>query len=110
MNDSSNIAVIGEKDVILPFKAVGFDVYYDTERDDIISRCKSLTNDNCKIILITEAAAEKAADYLDTRTSIAYPIIIPIPDGIINRGYGLKRLNKNIEKAVGSKMGKQLSD
>lgn len=110
MNDSikTEIAVIGEKDVILPFKAVGFAVYYETARDDIIKRCKTLTDDGCKIILMTEREAEKVTDYLNTRARLPYPIIMPVPDGITNSGYGLKRLEKNIEKAVGQKTGGNL--
>jgi V/A-type H+-transporting ATPase subunit F len=106
MNDSNKkIAVIGEKDIILPFKAVGFDVYFDTEKADIIVRCKDLFAKDYKIILITEREAEKVTEYLDTMADVPYPIIIPIPDGITNNGYGIKRLNKNIEKAIGSEAG-----
>jgi V/A-type H+-transporting ATPase subunit F len=108
MNDSTEIAVIGEKDLILPFRAIGFTVYYDTESDGIIKRCKELTNNGCKIILITEKDAEKITDYLNTRAGLPYPIIMPIPDGITNSGYGLKRLEKNIEKAIGQKTGENL--
>lgn len=110
MNDliKPEIAVIGEKDVIMPFKAIGFAVYYDNERDDIIKRCRTLTEAGCKIILMTEREAEKVTDYLNTRARLAYPIIMPIPDGITNSGYGLKRLEKNIEKAVGQKTGGNL--
>lgn len=104
----AEVAVIGEKDIILPFKAIGFAVYYDTERDGIIKRCKGLTETECKIILITESAAEKVTDYLNTRAGLPYPIIMPIPDGITNSGYGIKRLEKNIEKAVGQKTGENI--
>ena len=105
MNGSNSIpiAVIGEKDIVLPFKAIGYGCYYETEKDDIIERCKELTELGYKIILILEKEAEKVGDYLNSRSSISYPIIIPIPDGVTNSGYGLTRLNKNIEKAIGRK-------
>ncbi|MDR1917480.1 MAG: hypothetical protein LBQ05_00650 [Christensenellaceae bacterium] len=108
MNNFTEIAVIGEKDIILPFKAIGFAVYYDTEPDDIIKRCKELTDAECKIILLPEKDAEKVTDYINSRAAFAYPIIMPIPDGITNSGYGIKRLEKNIEKAIGQKTGENL--
>jgi V/A-type H+-transporting ATPase subunit F len=103
-----NIAVIGEKDIILPFKAIGFAVFYDTEADGIIKRCKQLAERDCQIILITEKEAEKVGEYLDSRMAVPYPIIMTIPDGITNSGYGIKRLEKNIEKAIGQKTGENI--
>jgi V/A-type H+-transporting ATPase subunit F len=108
MNDSTEIAVIGEKDIILPFRAIGFAVYYDTDPDAIIKRCRELTESNCKIILLPEKEAEKVGDYINSRAGYAYPIIMPIPDGITNSGYGIKRLEKNIEKAMGQKTGENI--
>jgi V/A-type H+-transporting ATPase subunit F len=108
MSGLNNIAVVGEKDIVLPFKAIGFSVYYDTEREDITERLKDLAGKDFKIILITEKEAEKVGDYLALRAPISYPIIIPIPDGITNSNYGLKRLEQNIEKAIGSKTGGQI--
>lgn len=108
MNGSNSIAVIGEKDIVLPFKAIGYSCCYETEKDEIIARCKELAEMGCRIILILEKEAEKVGDYLNAMAAVSYPIIIPIPDGITNSGYGLTRLNKNIEKAMGSKTGGNL--
>ncbi|MDR0383798.1 MAG: hypothetical protein LBH47_00525 [Christensenellaceae bacterium] len=96
----SEIAVIGEKDIILPFLGIGYDVYFD------VTKINEL--ENYKIILITNTAAEKVKDYLARRASFPFPIIMPIPDGISNSNYGLKKIEDNIKKAIGSKQGENI--
>lgn len=108
MNNSNSIAVIGEQEIAMIFQAIGYDCFYDTQPDAIVARCKELDKQGYKIILILEKEAAKVEEYLNSRESIAYPIIMPIPDTITNNNYGMKRLSRNMEKAMGMKLGGNL--
>ncbi len=109
MNNSSKaIAVIGEQAIVKIFNALGYDCFYDTEPDAVIARCQALDTAGYKIILILEKTAAQIGKYLDSRAGMPYPIIMPIPDTITQENYGMQRLNQNMEKAMGIKVGGNL--
>jgi len=109
MNNSSKaIAVIGEQAIVKIFNALGYDCFYDTEPDAVIARCQALDTAGYKIILILETTAAQIGKYLDSHAGIPYPIIMPIPDTITQENYGMQRLNQNMEKAMGIKVGGNL--
>ncbi|SRR5574344_1820073 len=96
------IAVIGDANSVMIFKAVGFDVFYETEKEKIERRIHKLADQNYVIIYITEEAAEKVQDVINYYATATYPAIIPIPVGTESKGLGMKRIKSNVEKAVGA--------
>ena len=104
-NSNKTIAVIGEQAIVKVFHAIGYDCFYDTEPAAVITRCQKLDAAGYKIILILEKTAAQIGKYLDSRAGIAYPIIMPIPDTMTHSNYGMQRLNENMEKAMGIKIG-----
>ena len=107
-NSNKTIAVIGEQAIVKVFQAIGYDCFYDTNPEDVIARCQALDTAGYKIILILEKTAAQISKYLDSRAGIAYPIIMPIPDTVTHENYGMQRLNQNMEKAMGIKLGGNL--
>ena len=107
-NLNKAIAVIGEQALVKVFQAIGYDCFYDTQPEAVINRCHELETAGYKIILILEKTAAQIGKYLDSRASIAYPIIMPIPDTVSQTNYGMQRLNQNMEKAMGIKIGGNL--
>ncbi len=107
-NSNKTIAVIGEQAIVKVFQAIGYDCFYDTEPAAVIDRCQELDAAGYKIILILEKTAAQISQYLDSRAGIAYPIIMPIPDTVTHDNYGMQRLNQNMEKAMGIKLGGNL--
>jgi len=103
MNDSNenHIAVIGDKDTVLVFKALGMDVYFPNEDVNSKEILKQLVEYGYHIILITEREAILAGDYIESLADMPYPIILPIPDGVGNYGLGMGKITANIEKASG---------
>lgn len=104
-NSNKTIAVIGEQALVKVFGAIGYDCFYDTQPDAVIARCQALDAAGYKIILILEKTAAQIGKYLDSRAGIPYPIIMPIPDTVTKEHYGMQRLQKNMEKAMGIKVG-----
>lgn len=100
--DKNKIAVVGDPSSVMIFKAVGFDVFYEQEPDQIKRRLHTLADEGYVVIYITEMAASLAADVIDEYATATFPAIIPIPAGSKSLGLGMKRVKENVEKAVGA--------
>lgn len=102
MKDLGKIAVIGDKDTALPFKAMALETFVATTEGQIREVVEKLIKDEYSIILITESQAEKITDIIEKIKHQAYPIILPIPNGVSSgSGFGQKNIQTNIEKATG---------
>ena len=96
------IAVIGDPSSVMIYKAVGFDVFYETEKAKIEQRIHKLAEEGYVIIYITETAAQQAQEVINIYATATFPAIIPIPAGTKSLGLGMKRIKSNVEKAVGA--------
>ena len=99
----SKIAVIGDKDSVYGFAALGLDVYYTTGSEDDAAVFKRLVQSGSYgIIYITEAAAALAEKEIEKTRSLPSPAVILIPGVSGNTGEGLRAVRLSVEKAVGS--------
>lgn len=96
------VAVVGDKDSILAFKALGVDVYPVLEPEEARHRIDGLAKDNYGVIFVTEQVAEKIPDTIDRYNRIMTPAVILIPSNQGSLNIGLQRISDNVEKAVGS--------
>jgi len=96
-----NIAVIGDRDSILGFKTLGLSVHFAYDQDRVRSLITRLAREKTAIIFITEPLAKMVPDMLERFKAQTIPAIIPIPSNKGTTGYGMARLNENVEKAVG---------
>lgn len=97
----NSIGVIGNKDSVMAYKALGLKVIYALETEEIAKAIKDLINEGCAIILITEESAVKAEEEIAKYKTKSLPAIILIPEGAKSMGLGMEILRKNVEKAVG---------
>ena len=95
------IAVLGDKDSILAFKAIGIDVFPVNEDEQARETLKKLAR-KYSVIFITEDVAIKINDVVERYKSRAYPAVIPIPSSNGTNGYGMDQIHKNVEKAIGA--------
>ena len=98
---NDKIAVIGDKDSILAFKAVGADVYPIKNSFDASDTLKKLAR-SYAVIFITEEIAEEIEDIVNRYKARPYPAVIPIPGAQGTDGFGMKGISKNVEKALGT--------
>lgn len=98
---NNRIAVIGDKDSVLAFKAVGCDVFPTTNYFDASETLKKLAREYA-IIFITEDIAKNISDIVDRYKTRPYPAVIPIPGPQGPTGYGMSNISKNVEKAIGT--------
>ena len=101
MAKSGKLAVIGDKDSVLAFKAVGAETFSPSgqfETNDLVKKLK----DDYAVIFITEDLAEQISDTIDKLKTRAYPAVIPIPAGNGSNGFGMRGIRKDVEKAIGA--------
>ncbi|KWZ92638.1 ATP synthase, subunit F [Anaerococcus hydrogenalis] len=96
------VAVIGDKDSVLMFKALGVDVYTAVDGEDAKKLVKKLAQENFGIIFITEDFAAKIQDTIDKYREEMTPAIILIPSNKEDLRLGMADINKSVEKAVGA--------
>jgi len=96
------IAVIGDKDSILGFKAIGFDIYPAGSREEKANLISSLVDDGYALIYITEDAAKDILDEISRYRNSYLPAIILIPGSAGSLGIGKRLVRESIEKAVGA--------
>ena len=75
---TGKIAVVGDKDSVLAFKAIGLEVHAVESADEAATVLKKLARD-CAVIFITEQIAEKVSDVIQRYKARPYPAVIPIP-------------------------------
>lgn len=98
---NNKIAVIGDKDSILAFKAVGVDVFSVRNEFEASDTLKALAREYA-VVFITEDIAKTIENIIDRYKNRPYPAVIPIPGASGSTGYGLKAISKNVEKALGA--------
>ena len=96
------IAVMGDRDSIYGFAAVGLEPFPVNEATDASAQLKELVEGNYAVIYITEALAAKLEKEIDHYSDRRLPAIIQIPGVSGNTGNGLKAVKQSVERAVGS--------
>lgn len=96
------IAVIGDRDSIYGFAALGLEVYPVMGQEDGSQTLRRLADGEYAVIYITEALAAELEHELDHYRTLPLPAIIPIPGVTGNTGMGIKMVKKSVEQAVGS--------
>ncbi len=98
--DKESIAVIGSKDSILAFRAVGCDIFgVDNEQSARTALNRAIAS--YKVILITDNFAPYVEDIIKDTYLTAYPVVLVIPSGTEKSDYALKKINSSVEQALG---------
>lgn len=95
------IAVVGDKDSVLPFKILGFEVYPVSEPNQARQAIDQLAQEQTGIIYLTEAIAAEIPDTIRRYDAMISPAIILIPNHKGSLNIGKNRIQENVEKAVG---------
>lgn len=96
------VAVMGDRDSIYGFAALGLDIFPETDPAQAAKRLRSLAGGNYAVIYITEALAAQLEEEIDQYRSAPLPAIILIPGLSGNTGKGIGSVKKSVEQAVGS--------
>ena len=96
------IGVIGDRESILGFKAVGLDVFPTDDPEEAKKTLKRIAKEDFAIIYITEQLYQYMLDDVDEYTDSRLPAIIPIPGKDGTLGIGMTSVKKSVERAVGA--------
>jgi V/A-type H+-transporting ATPase subunit F len=96
------VAVLGDRDSIYGFAALGLDTYPVADRDEASKLLKKLAEGSYAVIYITEKLQNELEAEIDQYTNQYLPAIIPIPGVTGNTGKGMRNVKKSVERAVGS--------
>ena len=106
------MAIIGPRETILGFKALGLEPVYATDPKEAVEHLFSLKREKVEIggenlnkyaiiFIMEELAREVTPDDYKKLAAEPLPAIIPLPSHLGTTGYGLARLKTIVEKAVG---------
>ncbi|PWL50501.1 MAG: V-type ATP synthase subunit F [Clostridiales bacterium] len=96
------IAVIGDYDSVLGFKAVGFDAVPADTAESVKAALKELAAGPYAVIYITEQAASLAMEEVAKYTDRLAPAVILLPGKSGSLGIGKTAVKKSVERAVGA--------
>ncbi len=100
------IAVIGERDSIYGFAALGLSIYPVEDVQEGARVFRRLAEQEGErryaVIYITESLAAQLEEEIEKCRSQKFPAVIPIPGIAGNTGAGMRAVKKSVEQAVGS--------
>lgn len=96
------IGVIGDKDSILGFKALGLSVFPVTQPNEAAELLHKLAQQQYAVIYVTEQIAKDIVSSIDAYKDNRFPAIIPIPGNQGTLGIGMQSVKKSVERAVGA--------
>jgi len=103
MATTYRIAVVGDWDSVMGFRALGLDTYPVTGVEEAKERVRELAKDGgCGIIYLTEQLAKNMGDVIARYKDELRPAIILIPGREGSLGIGKHDIQRAIERAVGA--------
>ena len=98
----SEIAMIGDRDSILGFKALGVGIFPVGAKDESAEALREVVKQEYKVAFITEQMApnpEEIASIIGDRT---FPVVTMIPSNRGSTGLAMQRLKTLVRKAAGA--------
>ncbi len=95
------VGVVGDKDSILAFKALGIDVYPVIEVEEARKAIDKMAVSNYAVIFVTEQIAKDLDETIERYNRQMLPAVILIPSNQGSLNIGMQRIRDNVEKAVG---------
>ena len=102
MAKTYQIAVIGDWESVMGFRALGLDTYPVTAPEEAREIIHRLAKEDCAVIYLTEQLAAKLGDVIARYKDELKPAIILIPGREGSLGIGKETLQSSIERAVGA--------
>lgn len=98
----SRVAVLGQRDAVLGFKASGAVVFCADSGEEAKTALDRVLQDDYAILLVTEDIAEALKTDLAPLYDRPKPVITVLPDARKPKGQAMELLRKRVERAVGA--------
>ncbi len=96
------VGIIGDKDSVLGFLALGIDIFPAYEADEIKKTIRDLVEKEYAIIYITEQASLLVQEYIARYKDNRLPAIIIIPGIGGSMGIGMNEVRESAKRAIGA--------
>lgn len=96
------VGVVGDKDSIMGFLALGIDIFPAYDSDEIKKSIHKLVEDEYAIIYITEQASLLAKESIAKYKDDQLPAIIVIPGIGGSMGLGMNEVRESSKRAIGA--------
>ena len=96
------IAVLGDRDSVLGFKALGLDVVFAEDAETARRELHRLARGEWAVIYVTEQLAQLIPGEIDRYKDAVTPAVILIPGKTGSLGLGAAALQRAVERAVGA--------
>ncbi|MBR3893549.1 MAG: V-type ATP synthase subunit F [Clostridia bacterium] len=97
------IAIVGERDSVLGFMALGFSVHEATDAEAAGKAVQALVKSGeYAVIFLTENYAMQLEDELAKYKDLPLPAVVSIPGQGGSTGYGMNNIRSAVERAVGA--------
>lgn len=98
----SKIAVLGQRNDVLGFRALGLTTVFADDRETAVHELHRLAREEYAIIYVTEYLAQQMIDEIDRYNASPAPAVILIPGKGGSLGVAQARLQRAVERAVGA--------
>jgi V/A-type H+/Na+-transporting ATPase subunit F len=98
----SNIALIGEKEIIIGFNLIGLKLFPVTNAEEAIRALNDCDRNDFAIVFITNSISQTIMDKIEEYQKLSSISICILPNRIKDTNLNLNILRKNVEKAVGT--------
>ena len=95
-------AAVGNHSSVVLFSAAGIKTVSAESVKEAEKAVNRLVKEGYGIIFLTENYAKELENELKRYRASAYPVILPVPEKSGPGGYGMKKINSNMEKAIGT--------
>lgn len=97
-----NIAMIGNRDSIIGFKLLGISIFPVSKKEETIEILNKIVKEKYAAVFITEEIAIQIFEKIEELQKNSMLSLTIIPNKFEKKNLGLKILEKNIEKAIGT--------
>ena len=98
----SKVGIIGDKDTVMGFLALGIDIFPAYSAEEIKKTIHKLAEKEYAIIYITEEASLKSKESLAKYKDMELPAIIVIPGIGGSMGLGMNEVRESAKRAIGA--------
>ncbi len=97
------IGIIGDRDSVLGFMALGFAVYDVSSCDDARVKLRNaVKGGDFAVLFITESIAMQIEDEIEKYKDLPLPAIVSVPGRDGSTGYGMENIRDAALRAVGA--------
>ena len=100
---STKIAVVGDRDSIYPYRALGIELHPVDEPQHAKGVIDTILSEkvDAYLILLTEQVAKSLERELRILRGLPHVVFLVIPAGIESKGYAMEKIRSLIRQAIG---------